>query len=887
MFPLIASELQLRLPLRNLNWSSPGRPVRSIECLYVDLYPDEKTSAAQLPKRSTSLAGQGGQDRPLTPTSGEFRRQSEVTGPKRERRHQIPGLRRTPYLKIYILRCDDTEIYKTSVRKALREWIKANTPPSQSSGAANNQENHDAFEWMILHVVLPDLQNNAAWPYKTSTNVLDKIRSDFNSSSRGSADRIAQVPATKNLQVQGATVSGTPSGPGRETFLRESNRAWDDLVGKVKALILTSFDLRVRQYEEDIKEKGSQRNLPGWNFCTFFVLKEGLARGFESVGLVNDALVGYDELSAELSSALRKEAAGKFSTGENAGLFREHTQELLVQAEAALEGKEISSNRPSYRRLGNSVLDTHRKSYRELILSNNISAFDFQNYVFARQVSLLLRFASQLPQVGSAPSQRTENTHTRDTSILAEICQRGINFIADLARTIRGDLRASFKAESGASETALAARFTVTENLIASHAFQGAIQILAKTQDASLPVLLDPELQEDDEDEYDEDISSPSSPSSNPTGPVEDSIDMEHAHAVLHEIKPSRPSGTEFSYDKVSSSAANKGAIPSATMKLAAKRAELFLVARRALSTVAARRGWRTSWLGREEPGVADYEEMDEVALEDRDGTQAQTFERPETSAVISQLAGIVDETMRLSLSTESSFHQKYETLSLAAFNLFCLSDDKKCAHAITADIASLRLWLKDYSTAAAYFRELAPFYAQDDWGELATLVLDMYSFCLKKLGRTEEYVHVALQTLARLVHTERSESRLPVTETRENGRGAITCYEEVETLAQESTTLKVPIVVDMADYFSDIHVDPFVQHQEDEDSIALDITFKSCLSRAFRAQEVRVRLVSMEEGPSREIWLSSPEPISIHSGRCSVKVTCRVSVMKGSRWGG
>ena len=34
---------------------------------------------------------------------------------------------------------------------------------------------------------------------------------------------------------------------------------WDYLVAKLKALILTSFDLRVLQYEEDIKEKEDQR----------------------------------------------------------------------------------------------------------------------------------------------------------------------------------------------------------------------------------------------------------------------------------------------------------------------------------------------------------------------------------------------------------------------------------------------------------------------------------------------------------------------------------------------------------------------------------------------------------------------------------------------------
>lgn len=246
---------------------------------------------------------------------------------------------------------------------------------------------------MIIHVVLPDVQHGSVWPSKASTSVLDKIRSDFIGSSKSGVDRVAQIPATRSLQVQGATVNPVPSGPARDEFRRETNRAWDDLLMKLKALILTSFDLRVSQYEEDIKEKISQRALPGWNFCTFFVLKEGLARGFESVGLVEDALAGYDELSAELHAAVDEERA-KVANGQDAGLFRDHTEELLdlaESAEAKLHGssaKAQNAEEPSP-----SLLNADRKQYRELILANNISAFDFRSYVFARQISLLSRIA--------------------------------------------------------------------------------------------------------------------------------------------------------------------------------------------------------------------------------------------------------------------------------------------------------------------------------------------------------------------------------------------------------------------------------------------------------------------------------------------------------------
>jgi len=45
----------------------------------------------------------------------------------------------------------------------------------------------------------------------------------------------------------------------------QENNAWNDLVTKIKTLILLSFDLRVSQYEEDIRE-GVTACSPGWNF---------------------------------------------------------------------------------------------------------------------------------------------------------------------------------------------------------------------------------------------------------------------------------------------------------------------------------------------------------------------------------------------------------------------------------------------------------------------------------------------------------------------------------------------------------------------------------------------------------------------------------------------
>lgn len=114
------------------------------------------------------------------------------------RRHQIPGLRQTPYLKIYFLRCDDNESYKATARKALRDWIKAHaSTPQAGASAASNQEKHDAFEWLIVHVVQDGDGKEKAAPAskwgRSTTTVLEKIKADFNGSSKSAVDRVAQL----------------------------------------------------------------------------------------------------------------------------------------------------------------------------------------------------------------------------------------------------------------------------------------------------------------------------------------------------------------------------------------------------------------------------------------------------------------------------------------------------------------------------------------------------------------------------------------------------------------------------------------------------------------------------------------------------------------------
>ena len=54
---------------------------------------------------------------------------------------------------------------------------------------------------------------------------------------------------------------------------QDNPAAWADLISKIKEGILSAFDSAVAQRSEDVKRSESQKLMPGWNFCTFFILK--------------------------------------------------------------------------------------------------------------------------------------------------------------------------------------------------------------------------------------------------------------------------------------------------------------------------------------------------------------------------------------------------------------------------------------------------------------------------------------------------------------------------------------------------------------------------------------------------------------------------------------
>lgn len=642
----------------------------------------------------------------MAPSRATESGRNTITEPGRERRHQIPGLRRTPYLKIYLLRCDDSETYRGSSRRLLREWVKEHTPASQNSTSINTQENHDAFEWLILHVVVPDTpaadqsrpsasvksedgaersSSSSRWPGRSSSSILDKIRSDFNGTSKSAVDRVAQIqgtnPPVPGLANTNTAHASTSNGKGDT---RARGTEWEDLVVKMKSLILASFDLRVRQYEEDIRERDSQRNLPGWNFCTFFVLKEGLARGFESVGLIEDALMGYDELAVGLDLIIREQSTAQSSVAHG-GLFLDYTPELSQQVKQALEeGRPSGSNvhgsgdtaleigQQSGRSnvsLGTFLLNTDRKPYRELILGNNISAFDFQCYVFARQVSLLRRLAKPSSLNETSGTRPSGDKQPEDLLTIAEVCRRATDFISSATRMVREDINRSSRQDGQIKEirdkiTAKAYGNTI-ENLVAAWTFSATHQMLRYTSVLSVADMRRIETQ-----------------TTKPPGGEASHGGRRQGLAggtpsVRRDNLPPRTSSLSLSTTQVTSISDQERASSDGPFglrkpmptgfaqmgieEIAAYRANLCLLGRRALSSVGARHGWRTGWAEMATELLAMNTHMEEVSLDHSETIDANKSAPGESDDSSTNLFGLNDETLRAALSSKAEFYAQYE----------------------------------------------------------------------------------------------------------------------------------------------------------------------------------------------------------------------------------
>ncbi|KAJ3151464.1 hypothetical protein HDU89_001906 [Geranomyces variabilis] len=262
----------------------------------------------------------------------------------------MPGtLYHSPYfLHLYLVTTDDSEVYKASTRKQIQEWLNV----------VANKKNQ---EWLIVYLINPDSKGKSArFLGVGASSVFDKIKSDF-SFKKERCIRMKLQNDAKDVE------------------------AWAELTNHLKEGITSSLNQQILQYDEDTRRIDQQRLMPGWNYCQYFIMKEGLAYTFEFMSLLEEALLQYDELEASFFQTLAEQGAPWF---------------------AKFGGSEPDDDSAS-------ILDLQRKRYRDMIMQNTISIFDFRVYLFARQCQLLFRLGRPVT-----------------------ICQRAKMFINQFSRTI-------------------------------------------------------------------------------------------------------------------------------------------------------------------------------------------------------------------------------------------------------------------------------------------------------------------------------------------------------------------------------------------------------------------------------------------------------------------
>lgn len=843
--------------MRNLNWNSTSRPFRSIPTLHVELVRDATST------------------KPLKEVEGDWSIKSEESkeeDARQARRHQIPGLRQSPYLKVYFLKCDDVDTYRATSRKDVREWISGHTPDSHKPSTTSKKDDHDAYEWLIVQVVdkandgsgTPEppsesKKEGASKRFSTlsrissrgsSASVIEKVRSDFNGTSKNAVDRVAQI-----------TQDGDKLG-------------FDDLVAKMKALILASFDLRVAQYEDDIREKEMQRSLPGWNFNTFFVLKEGLARGFEAVGLLEDALTGYHELAIGLHAIVENQSHGD-GVDQAAAPFKEYTEELqTAYANSVGTGSEPSdaASEDSFY-LGSAILDTSRKDFRHLILANDISVFDFQCYLFARQINLLLRLANagnkEVAVVkghsrteGAVKSGLTKpsDDEPENLLVLAETCQVASEFIALTARRMREDILKAIQNLDDVNTPKENASNTIhsclIDNLISSWTILVAESILNATKSLTLSSQIRPLVEQllpgrkssidvpqtvsvvSRRHERLPDRTSSLTGASKPKTPVQENFSSISMPDGLRLLPPGTP---------------HPGA-----QELAAQRGSLLLLSRRALnSTVYRVKGWQGGL------AIADAEvednnmedvDLDKDAAERRDEQNSEP--RSESHEPTGQ--GIRSKTLVSALHSQQEFYDSYEELTALALAHYVVGTRANAAEGMTADLAVLRFKLQDYKSAASYFDQLSVFYGKTGWDRLGVSMLDMYAQCLKLMGRVEDYIRVALRAIA----TQKRVSGMPNSTTA-----------SLADIIKNSDSLIQPVTVSLDDHFDHVQLNPYLRHYPEHDGFQMLLKLRSLFTDSFQADSVRIKITSVDPDKTGAHWLSVAGQQEITPGLVSLLV--------------
>jgi hypothetical protein len=194
-----------------------------------------------------------------------------------------------------------------------------------------------------------------------------------------------------------------------------------------------------------------------------------------------------------------------------------------------------------------------------------------------------------------------------------------------------------------------------------------------------------------------------------------------------------------------------------------------------------------------------------------------------------------------------------------------------------------------DFVAAANYLTRVISSYGDRQWGLIETSLLKIHAQCLKKLNRRDDYARMLLNMLAKTAAQQKSHLELRLRQ-RFTLKDPWQDDDHIETsgllteLVAYSDELPYDLSVPMIRYFTDIAVEPYIQHYENKDGFSITLKLRHLLDDSLEIDNTRVRLITISDGPSREIWLENGDSIELIPGMNSIRVGANVSVALNTR---
>lgn len=294
--------------------------------------------------------------------------------------------------------------------------------------------------------------------------------------------------------------------------------------------------------------------------------------------------------------------------------------------------------------------------------------------------------------------------------------------------------------------------------------------------------------------------------------------------------------------------------------ELATYRAELVMMQRKMLEQLGAQHGWYAGWASMRR---AQGKHLDEIDI---------NGEQLEINYNSHNASNLVCPTLIPALESEIAFRDKYIRLSEKAMRYYALATQSKPVDSIICDIAMLKYEQDDYDSTEQYLKHLLPNFGTLGYSAMQTDVLYMYALCLNKLGRWKDYIKTGLQLLAEVCG-----KRMARTSFCTNARRALEDEQfhvsgMLPELVSLSHHLEKEILRSADHYFSDINIDLDITHLEGMDGFALHLHFGHVLDDVFDLEEVRARLVNVDD-PTQEIWLTTVRSSTVKPGGNDVEL--------------